>query len=242
MKKLTTIIAAALMITAAFTSCLSDKDNGSNKVLMAQIGMLKTNGEAKIPGATLDDGSELIFSPVAQADWATTKDSIYRAMIYFYIESDKLSQYQQTHIYYAEPAALQKVLYMKVQSEEEAKDWINDKDAIEYVSGMRANGYINMQINVPTGNTTANKSHTFGVAKIGSSTRNQTLRLCHNQNDIPKAYNAEIFASIPVRDLCPTSDTITVIIPTSKGDKTVKFVDASLQANTNTNTSNNKVN
>lgn len=230
MKKLTTVLFAVVMIMAALTSCLSNNDSdGKMPVLFAQIGMINTNSEAKVTSATLDDGTKILFSTEAKSEWATAKDTIYRAMMYFYVDNNKIPEYQKTGIYHADLTALQQVLYFKIYSKEEAKEWIDDKDPITFVSGTRSNGYINMQLSVPMGSSTETAKHIFGVAKVEDKPGNRILRLCHNQNGIAKVYSSDVFATIPVRNLAPTSDTVSVIIPTASGDKTYKFVDVSMQ-------------
>lgn len=229
MKKITTLLLAALTITAAFTSCLKNEDNDNAKQLYSLMGMINTNKDKMITGATIDDGSKLIFNPTGKTEWATTPDSIYRALIYFYVSNNEIKKGSVLNIYEVEPLALQKVLYMPIHFGEEAKEMMEQKDPIvKFVGGARANGYVNMQLTIESGNNTEAGSHIFSTAFIDSSPKNYNLRLCHSQNGAGKSYTADIYASIPVDQFSKT-DTVSIIIPTKDGDKVYKFVDASQQ-------------
>lgn len=237
MKKVITIFFAALIITVAFTSCLKTENTDNVKSLFAELGMIETNGQSIVTGATLDDGIKVIFSNPAKSNWATKADSTYRALMYIYLTNQQIKEGNTTHIYQAEVATIEEVLDLKVRSLEEAKDWIDDKDPIQYMSGGRAYGYVNMTLRIPTGVASESAKHIFGVALVEQTPKNKVLRFCHNQNGISTAYTAEAMASINVKNLAQDTDTVTVIYPTASGDKVVKYVDASLQGSqTNTQT------
>lgn len=220
------MIFAAFTITAAFTSCLKSENNDNARILFTEIGMIDTNGQAIVTGATLDDGSKILFTNPGKSSWATTADSTYRAMMYMYLTNQQIQEGNASQIYQAELASLQEVLYFKIHSREDAKDWINDKDPIQFISGVRNNGYINMSLRIPTGATAESSKHIFGVALEEQKPKNKVLRFCHNQNGVSNAYSADVLASIPVKNLALDTDTVTVIFPTKDGEKIMKFVDA----------------
>ena len=71
------------MLCWACTSESYDTGDGSLSYMCADFVEAKTDNEALLSSATTDDGTEIIFQPKVKADWIKTKDSVYRALLYY---------------------------------------------------------------------------------------------------------------------------------------------------------------
>lgn len=224
MKKIALFSFVVTLMAVALTSCMKS-DNNDSKILYSQIGMINTNGDAKVASGTLDDGSKLIFSPTVESEWAKEANKSYRAQMYFYMSDEQMQEGNKTGTYQVEPVALQEVLNFKIHSKEEAKEWIGDKDPVGFLSGWRNYGYVNMHLVINAATAEEVAKHTFGVVLEEQKYKNKVLRLCHKQNGVTTAYSSDLMASIPVKDLAEDTDTVTVIIPTAKGDNLILFLE-----------------
>ena len=85
----------------AFSACSNeayDTGDGSLSYMRADFVEANTDGNANIISATTDEGTVLTLSPSVQADWTTTKDSTYRALLYYNIAKDNSSNTDVEHI------------------------------------------------------------------------------------------------------------------------------------------------
>lgn len=188
---------ALIMLCALAGACTTDSyDAGDNDLsfLRADFADAYTDGKAMIVSAMTDDGDSLVFSQPTTCDWATTKDSVYRALVYY----NKVDQR-------VEPTVFSPVPVMNIARRSAIKKPLAD-DPLKLESAWRsANGrYINLGIAVKTGYVDDDKLKQSvalvcdTIVERSDGSREYHLRLYHGQNDIPQYYSANLYLSIPM--------------------------------------------
>lgn len=211
------------MLTTMLAAC-SDDEHSPYQMLIAEMADVYTGerqgNDVFITSALTDKDVRLTFAPQRKASWATTPDSVYRALVYY------------NNVETADPAAPKSVevlgitpaLYLRPHSRKDAKDWYDEQDGVRLTAAWRTERYVNILIDVMTG-VADNRTQVFGLVDEGISSADNTIhlfRLCHNQNGVPTAYSQPTYLSIPVKGI-PSSHTICVRIPTFDGVREVKL-------------------
>ena len=192
------------MLCWACTSESYDTGDGSLSYMCADFVEAKTDNEALLSSATTDDGTEIIFQPKVKADWIKTKDSVYRALLYYNKVEDKTT---------TKAIAVKQVLVPKVLGK--SKAW------------MSANRrYINLSLYIKIGS----KDGKIGTQSLGmlhyetvelqSGAKLYRLKLLHDQNKVPEYYSTQVYISIPMYRLpfeLAAGDKVEIGVNTYKG-------------------------
>lgn len=178
------------------------------------------SAEAKsLAYAITDDGDSLLFDEHLACNWATTADSIYRALLYYHADKEG-----KKHV---KGISASQVLVLRITTDK-VRSIPTDPLALES-AWMSANGkYVNLGINVKTGQTGEDgKKQLIGVVcdtivDSGNGCREHRLRLLHAQNDVPQNYSSKVYASISM-DGFEKGDVIHLDINTYNGLLTRSF-------------------
>jgi len=198
-------IFATLAITVALSACATetyDSGDGSLSYLRADFCEAHTVAAKQIDRATTDAGDALSFDPYATANWATTPDSVYRALIYY----NKVGTT-------CEAKAAQQVHVLEVFDAEKVKEIHTDPVVFESAWMSENKRYLNLGFAVKTGQ----QDNSQALQQIGmlcdsivaheDGSYDTYLRLYHNQNGVPEYYSAHTYTSVPM-DRLPASGTI----------------------------------
>lgn len=146
------------MLCWACTSESYDTGDGSLSYMCADFVEAKTDNEALLSSATTDDGTEIIFQPKVKADWIKTKDSVYRALLYYNKVEDKTT---------TKAIAVKQVLVPKVLSKSKAaaSTVTYPEDPVTFETAwMSANRrYINLSLYIKIGS----KDGKIGTQSLG---------------------------------------------------------------------------
>lgn len=244
MKKLKHILSAAACISAAcmgcaFSACTSegyDTGDGALSYLTAEFVDAATDKEASFRTAETDGGVMLTLTPAIKADWASTADSTYRALLYYKVEKGAPQPGEASLVGEARamPVSIQRVLVPRVADQRNAaKPLPADPLTIETAWTSKNGRYINLGIILKTGTADGKTSaQSIGVAYTGAAmkadgTRRYSLRLVHEQNGVPEYYSASAYVSIPLCRLpfkAKEGDEITVSAATYNGETERSFI------------------
>jgi len=195
MKKIT--IACLTCMAAFLYACTAENyetGDGDLSYLRADFVEVHTNSKAELVNAMTDDGDSLIFSSPLKVKWATTKDSTYRALLYYNKVKDKVT-----------PFSVNSVGVPKVVPTSQIKDSVI-MDPLTWESAWQSknNQYLNLGLIIKTGvEEGVDKRHLIGVVcdtvmKRLDGTHEIHLRLYHHQNGVPLYYSSSFYMSIPV--------------------------------------------
>ena len=205
-------------------SCTTeDYETGDGKLsyLRADFVEVHTQAAKTLDYALSDDGDSLVFEPMATAEWATTPDSIYRALLMYNRKSDDrrvtdVISVGQIMTLWMKPASRIKTVHTDPVDVESA--WLSP-------SGK----YVNMGIIIKTGKTEGiDVRQTVAMMRDTvmnnvDDTQEYHLRLYHDQNGVPEYYSSRIFVSVPIGSL-RRGDTIIIEANTYNGVLVKRFV------------------
>lgn len=209
------------MLCWACTSESYDTGDGSLSYMCADFVEAKTDNEALLSSATTDDGTEIIFQPKVKADWIKTKDSVYRALLYYNKVEDKTT---------TKAIAVKQVLVPKVLGKYKAaaSTVTYPEDPVTFEAAwMSANRrYINLSLYIKIGS----KDGKIGTQSLGmlhyetvelqSGAKLYRLKLLHDQNKVPEYYSTQVYISIPMYRLpfeLAAGDKVEIGVNTYKG-------------------------
>lgn len=217
MKKMLCAALLAVLLSACENEAY-DKGEGKYSLTQADFVEAYTNGDKAVSKVVTDDGTTLTLTKLVAADWITTADSTYRAVLY-YNKVDSNS---------AQPVSLTNInvfTHFYLSSE---IDMMNT-DPITFESAWKSrNGkYINVSTYIKTSQTTdENMYHSLGLINEGlqvnaDGTTTMRLHLYHDQGGIPEYYSQKYYFSI----LCDSviADSLSLVINTYDGEVTKKF-------------------
>lgn len=193
-----------------FFSCNTDaydKGDGKYSHLCAELVEAHTNAEKLMDYVITDEGEQLPLTIQAQVSWATTPDSIYRALLYYNkVEAG------------AEPISISRIYTLVPHHIDTLKT-----DPIDFESAWLSTTrrYINLGIAVKIGATDDAKArqsiglHTDTLVVNDNGTRTLHLRFYHDQAGIPEYYTQRTYVSIPTDSI--EADTVHLRINTYNG-------------------------
>lgn len=241
LKHITSAIAciAAVGMGCAFSACSNegyDTGDGAMSYLTAEFVDAATNKEARFQTAETDGGVILTLTPAIKADWASTADSTYRALLYYKVEKGAPIAGEASLIGEARavPVSIQRVLVPAVADlRKAAKPLPADPLTVETAWTSKNGRYINLGIKLKTGTADGKtEAQSIGVAYTGSEAKADgtwlhRLRLVHAQNGVPEYYSASAYVSIPLRRLpfdAKKGDEIVVSAATYDGETERSFI------------------
>jgi hypothetical protein len=204
------------------TSCtqeLYEKGDGEFSQLRADLVNVHVRHDSRVDYVLTDDGDSLRTEPPFTVSWIEKSDTIYRALLYYYLNDGVVEAY-----------SMGPVLVTSIKDANLIKGGIKT-DAVHLTSLWRARSgkYLNMRLRVMTGTTEDEKmgKQTFGcvsdtVVSHPDGRRTQHLRLYHDQGGQPEYYSKEVYLSIPLKDT--EADTLLLQVNTYDGLKEKRFV------------------
>lgn len=219
------LLALCLLFLVLFVACTTDTydtGDGSLSYLRADFVEAYTNADGLLVSASTDDGDSLTFAAGVEKKWATTPDSVYRALLYYNKVEGAIT-----------PLSLSQVFVPQVRMASDLKT-TDVTHPVEWESAWISRGgrYLNLGLQVKTGTTdggTAQQS--IGVVCDTVLTRNDgsrevQLHLLHDQKDVPEYYSVDAYLSIRLDRLpiaLQTDDEITLTVNTYDGIATKTF-------------------
>ncbi|MGI6244026.1 MAG: hypothetical protein ACOYJK_10960 [Prevotella sp.] len=184
----------AFLLMMGITACeVDDYDSGDNRYsyMRADFGMLHTTTDTKADYVLTDDGDSIFFSKSSPVKWATTADTLYRALVYYDVASKQF--------FSAKPVGVVTPV-LKPQTGTISTDPLTIESL--WVSG----GFLNIGFAVKTGQTdSVDVQQQIGLMLEGVAidVRGKnvfTLRVMHAQNNIPEYYTVRAYMSMPLTD------------------------------------------
>lgn len=206
------------LIVILLVACTNDSfKTGDSEYSYMQSDFVEatTNTNAAFVSAVTDDGDTLLLHSALSAKWATKADTTYRAQLY----------YNRNNLEVV-PIAISKVYVLPVSQQPHTT---NTPDPMGFTSAWiaKTRKYINLELALKTGKNTENKQSLGvsleNVASSVSGTNKYTLRLLHQQNNVPQYYTVRTFVSIPTT-FAHKGDSIEVHINTYKGEVIKAFI------------------
>lgn len=205
------LLLAAAAVLAACSSESYDTGDGKYSYLTADFGEVRTDAACRIAGFQTDGGQTLTVGGDVRPSWATTPDSVYRALVYY----DRRG---------ADDAAASAVRVVSVaqvpvlKATDASHFGTPHTDPVRFESvWMAASGkYINLGLSIMTGRTADGaKGHTVGMMLTSVSTSpdgrsTAHLTLYHDQGDVPQNYSSRQYVSVPTASVAADSVCLTV--------------------------------
>ena len=209
-----TLAMFALLFLGACESENYETGDGKYSYLRADFVEAYAKEAKMFETAVTDDGDELVFQEPLSCSWATTPDSIYRALIYYNVgkKNDPKS---------VAGISASQVLVLRLPKELPEK---TPGDPLKVESAwLSANGkYFNLGLYVMVGKTEEEDlKQSLGIVRdtivaLDDGTKLHQLRLLHAQNGVPENYSTKIYASIPLDYFSP-GDIVHIDINTYDG-------------------------
>lgn len=206
-------------LISSCTQDLYEKGDGEFSQLRADLVNVHVRHDSRVDYVLTDDGDSLRTEPPFTVSWIEKSDTIYRALLYYYLNDGLVEAY-----------SMGPVLVTSIKAANLIKGGIKT-DAVHLTSLWRArNGkYLNLRLRVMTGTTDDEKvgKQTFGcvsdtVVSHPDGRSTQYLRLYHDQGGQPEYYSKEVYLSIPLKDT--EADTLLLQVNTYDGLKEKRFV------------------
>lgn len=193
-----TICCIALL--SVFASCEFNQyetGDGQYSYLRADFVEVHTLESQQIDYAINDDGKKIVFDKPYSVKWAETKDSLYRALLYYNRKPDKAELVSVQRVHVLRPLLSDSVKNPKTDPVTLESTWTSECQRTFTTDNYQKARYLNVSFYVKTGQHDADLVHTIGVM---SENRNDTLRLTllHDQGGIPEYYSSRVYASIPL--------------------------------------------
>lgn len=209
-----TLAMLALLLLGACESENYETGDGKYSYLRADFVEAHAKDAKFFDMAVTDDGDELVFQEPLSCSWATTPDSIYRALIYYNVgkKNDPKN---------VVGLSASQVLVLRLPQKQPEK---TSCDPLKVESAwLSANGkYLNLGLYVMLGKTEEeDRKQSLGIVRdtivdLDNGTKLHQLRLLHSQNGVPENYSTKIYASIPL-DYFSQGDIVRLDINTYDG-------------------------
>ncbi len=210
----------AFVVLAAFAACQSDSyetGQGPYSLIQADFVEAHTSALGLVDRVEIDEGHVFSLAQPQEVKWATTPDSLYRALFY----------YEKTNDSVVRTVSISQVptLYPTALKPEETLC----TDPVKFESmWIGANGkYLNIGLYLKNGSTQGDSlHHTVGMIRESETTdadgkRTVCLRLYHDQGGVPEYYSSRYYMSVPCKGI--GADSVVVIINTYNGTVERRF-------------------
>ena len=183
----------AILLLVACTTETYDTGDGKYSMMRADFVETRTDASGELYCAVTDDGDSLVLSPKRTAKWASTPDSLYRALLYYNVPLSGIK---------VEAVSLTSVPAPVIRSKEEVKDKKTDPVVFNSARMSRGGRYINLGLSVKTGQAEdVDEKQTVGlmcdeVTTDDEGHKHYALTLLHGQNGVPEYYSADLLVSI----------------------------------------------
>ena len=211
-----------LLLLLPLGSCTSDdyeKGDGEYSYMRADFVEAYSSKAGVLGSFVTDEGDSLVLSPRHDCSWASTPDSVYRALMYYSRED--------TASIKVRCITATQVLVLRVP-QQRRDTVIMHPVGLESV-WLSANGkYVNMGLDVKTGKGDDDKARqTLGVVcdtvlTMPDGNHEHCLRLFHDQGKVPEYYTSKVYVSIPLGNYSK-GDVVRMDVNTYKGKVTKSF-------------------
>lgn len=212
-KALQSALLAGALLSA--TGCSQDsyqKGEGQYSLMQADLVEAFTTRSATIERVATDDGEQLRLETPYSDRWASTPDSVYRAVLYY----NKVEATGSETV--VRVVRLGQVLTPGIHQPAYFKEGVRtDPVRVESVWLSRSGKYLNMTLLLMTGssNDDEQKRQVIGMAADttivhADGTATCCLRLYHNQAGVPENYTQRTVVSVPVASVKADSVQLTV--------------------------------
>lgn len=184
-----------LVALFALLSCESDsydKGEGAYSLTQADFVEAHSNSAKAIDRVVTDDGDVYSVTPQPTANWISTADSTYRAVLYYNkVEGNSV-----------EPVAISQVPVLNVFQSEEVDTVKTDPVTFESVWTSKSGKYLNLGLYLKIGQSDDDKARqTIGMVfdelhVNDDGTCTAYLRLYHDQGSVPEYYSSKYYVSI----------------------------------------------
>lgn len=187
---------AAFMLIAGvllLLSCKNDSyESGDSRYsyLRADFCMMHMSDKGVIDYLIVDGGDTVRIATPVKLNWASTADSVYRALVYY--DATTRQMFSATSVLVAQPVSKQKAATLST-------------DAITVESTWEGGGYFNVAFNVKTGQTDEKQKPQQIALVVDTIIKHDNgvpddiyLLLTHNQNGQPEYYTVRGYLSTPL--------------------------------------------
>ncbi|MCR4602394.1 MAG: NigD-like N-terminal domain-containing protein [Prevotella sp.] len=206
-----------MLLSLIISSCTIDsyeKGEGDYSLMTAEMVEAHVGSDKRVDYVDTDVDEHLLIQPTATANWITTADTTYRALLY----------YKKTEVGQAKAVSIG---YVGVLMPHDSIKGGMKTDPL-YAESLwlsKNRSYLNLRLRLMTGTTDDKEAmHTIGLVRdtLASTDKHMCLQLYHDQGGRPEYYSSTAFASIPLTQI--TADTITLVVNTYSGVVTRTFV------------------
>lgn len=189
-------LTAVLMLIAGamlLLSCKNDSyESGDSRYsyLRADFCMIHTSDKGAIDYLIVDGGDTVSIATPVKLNWASTADSLYRALVYYDVTTRQM--FSATSVLVTQPVSKQKAATLST-------------DAITVESTWESGGYFNVAFDVKTGQTDEKQKPQQIVLVVDTIIKHDNgapddiyLLLTHNQNGQPEYYTVRGYLSTPL--------------------------------------------
>lgn len=189
-------LTAAFMLIAGvllLLSCKNDSyESGDSRYsyLRADFCMMHTSDKGAIDYLLIDGGDTVRIATPVKLNWASTADSLYRALVYYDVTTRQM--FSASPVLVTQPVSKQRAATLS-------------SDAITVESTWEGGGYFNVAFNVKTGQTDEKqKAQQVGlvvdtiIKHDNGAPDDIYLMLTHNQNGQPEYYTVRGYLSTPL--------------------------------------------
>ena len=198
------------VVAMTLAACSADSyDEGTGAFSLTQADFVELHSAAKgvADRAVTDDGRTLTLAPPLSAEWLTTPDSTYRAVLYYNLTDGNR----------AETVAASQVPTLRPRPLEEGD--VAHTDPVRFESmWMSAGGkYLNIGMYIKTGRSgDGGALQTIGMIDDGTTdnpdgTVTANMRLFHDQGGVPEYYSSRLYVSMACRDIAADSISVTLV-------------------------------
>ncbi len=211
MKKIALFFLPLLLLSQSCSVDTYETGDGDLSFLRADFVEVKTSDSCLVASAVTDDNETIVFSTPYKCQWATKKDSVYRALLYYQKKADG-----------TDPVSISSVPVLRYTMMSDTIKVHTDPVIFES-SWISKNGkYLNLGIALKTGQVEGlDNQQVIGlicdsIVARHTGKKDIYLRFYHNQNKVPEYYSSRLFVSMPVDDMMQ-GQTVHLSIQTYKG-------------------------
>lgn len=212
MRILKSKIAAAIvaLLSVGCTTDNYDSGDGNLSYITADFVLLHTDSNACNVSADTDDNKHLTLSNPFQSEWTHKADSSYRALLYYDVTNDvkKATSTDNNangtvNDCVVRMRSIRQVPVLMPTTAERVAD-INDSPLnVESIWISTNKSFVNMTLLLKSGKTDNNSAiHTIALVRgddytDASGKRHASLRLVHDQGNVPQYYTVKQYVSVP---------------------------------------------
>ena len=187
------LVASFLLLVSAFWCCTNDNydtGDGDYSYLRAEFVMSHIANDSTIDYAIDDNNRRINLQKSFKPRWATTTDTLYRALLYYNDKPEGAEAVKATQVYVLhsiDTSKVKKPVYDPVTFE---SSWISANE-----------NYLNFSFYVKTGKADDEDARqSIGIFTETTEDGVILLTLLHDQGGVPEYYSNRVFASIPLTD------------------------------------------